>query len=44
VVLPSELAELPDLTAFLCLAGAQPARRISLMPRTRAVVVEAITE
>lgn len=44
VVLPSELAELPDLTAYLCLAGAQPARRIGLTPRTRAVVAEAITE
>jgi type IV secretory pathway TraG/TraD family ATPase VirD4 len=44
VVMPSELAELPDLTAYLCLAGAEPARLITLKPRTRPVVAEAITE
>jgi hypothetical protein len=44
VVMPSELAELPDLTAFLCLAGAEPARLVTLKPRTRPVVAEAITE
>lgn len=44
LVLPSELAELPDLTAYLCLAGAQPARLITLKPRTRPVVAESITE
>ncbi len=44
VVMPSELAELPDLTAYFCRAGAEPARLITLKPRTRAVVAEAITE
>jgi type IV secretory pathway TraG/TraD family ATPase VirD4 len=44
IVLPSELTELPDLSAFLCLAGAQPARRITLQPRERPIVAEAITE
>jgi hypothetical protein len=43
-VMPSELAELPDLTAFLCLAGAEPARLVTLKPRTRPVVAESITE
>jgi hypothetical protein len=44
VVLPSELAELPDLTAYLCLAGAQPARRITLTPKARPAVAPAIVE
>jgi Type IV secretion-system coupling protein DNA-binding domain len=44
LVLPAELAELPDLTAFLCLAGAQPARRIALTPRARASRLAAIVE
>ena len=44
VVMPSELAELPDLTAYFCRAGAEPARLITLKPRTRPVVAEAITE
>ncbi len=44
LVLPSELCELPDLTAYLCLAGVQPTRRITLVPRTRAVVTAAIVE
>ena len=44
VVLPSELGELPDLAAFLCLAGAQPVRRVTLTPKARAVVARAIVE
>lgn len=44
VVLPSELNELPDLTAYLCLAGAEPARRIRLTPKNRPVVAPAIVE
>lgn len=44
VVLPAQLAELPDLTAYLCLAGAQPVRRITLQPRERPFVADAITE
>ena len=44
VVLPSELAELPDLTAYLCLAGAEPARLITLTHRTRPVIAPAIVE
>ena len=44
VVLPSELSELPDLTAYLCLAGAQPARRITLAPKSRQVLAPAIVE
>ena len=44
VVLPSELTELPDLDAYLCLAGAQPVRRITLQPRERPSVAEAISE
>jgi hypothetical protein len=44
VVLPSELGELPDLAAYLCLAGAQPARRITLTPKARATVAPAIIE
>lgn len=44
VVLPSELAELPDLTAFLCLAGSEPGRRIHLQPLRLPLVAEAISE
>lgn len=44
LVLPSELAELPDLTAFLCLAGSEPARRIQLRPVQLPVVAAAISE
>lgn len=38
------LDELPDLTAFLCMAGAEPARLVTLKPQTRPVVAESITE
>jgi type IV secretory pathway TraG/TraD family ATPase VirD4 len=44
VVLPSELAQLPDLTAYLCLAGAQPVRRITLVPRPRREAAPALLE
>jgi len=44
LVLPSELCELPDLHALLCLAGAQPVQRITLKPKTQPVVAEAIFE
>jgi hypothetical protein len=44
VVLPSELGELPDLTAYLCLAGAQPVRRVTLTPKAREMVAPAIVE
>lgn len=44
IVLPAELAELPDLTALLCLAGAQPGRRIVLTPRARPTRMAAIVE
>jgi hypothetical protein len=44
IVLPSELNELPDLTAYLCLAGAEPARLITLTHQTRPVVAPAIVE
>lgn len=44
LLLPSELAELPDLTAYLCLAGPEPARRVRFQPCSRPTVVAAITE
>ena len=44
LVLPAELAELPDLTALLCLSGPQPARRIALTPRSRPTRMAAIVE
>ena len=44
LVLPAELAELPDLTALLCLSGPQPVRRIALTPRARPARMAAIVE
>ena len=44
LVLPSQLNELPDLTAYLALAGAQPTRQIRLQPRDLPVVALAIDE
>lgn len=43
-VLPIELNELPDLTAYLSLAGDQPTQRIRLVPRELPVVIAPIQE
>lgn len=44
VVLANELNELPDLTAYLALAGDHPTRRIRLTPRELPIVIEPIEE
>jgi type IV secretory pathway TraG/TraD family ATPase VirD4 len=44
MVLPNELNELPDLTAYLALAGAHPTQRIRLTHRELPIVIEPIQE
>lgn len=44
LVLPSELNELPDLTAFLALAGEEPTRKIKLTPQNLPVIFPAFVE
>lgn len=44
LVLPSEICELPDLDAYLALAGDAPVRRIRACPRGWPVVVPALEE
>lgn len=44
LVLPSELNELPDLTAFLALAGDEPTRKIKLTPQNLPVICQAFVE
>ena len=44
LVLPSELNELPDLTAFLALAGNEPTRKIKLIPQNLPVIFPAFME
>lgn len=44
MVLPNELNELPDLTAYLALAGDHPTQRIRLTHRELPVVIEPIQE
>ena len=44
LVLPSELNELPDLTAFLALAGDEPTRKIKLTPQNLPVIFPAFEE
>jgi Type IV secretion-system coupling protein DNA-binding domain len=44
LVLPSELNQLPDLTGYLALAGDEPTRKITLIPRRRPVMMAAIDE
>lgn len=44
LVLPSELNELPDLTAFLALAGDEPTRKIKLTPQNLPVIFPAFVE
>jgi type IV secretory pathway TraG/TraD family ATPase VirD4 len=44
LVLPSEIAGLPDLSGFLALAGNEPIRRVWLEPKTRVVVTQAYVE
>lgn len=44
LVLPSEIAGLPNLSAFLAIAGDEPIRRVQLVPRDREQVVEPFEE
>lgn len=44
LVLPSELNELPDLTAFLALAGDEPTRKIKLTPLNLPEIFPAFVE
>ena len=44
LVLPSELNELPDLTAFLALAGDEPTRKIRLTPQNLSQIFPAFVE
>lgn len=44
LVLPSQLNELPDLSAYLALAGAQPTRLVRLQPQPLAEVANPIEE
>ena len=44
LVMPSELNELPDLTAFLALAGDEPTRKIKLTPQNMSVIFSAFEE
>ena len=44
LVLPSELNELPDLTAFLALAGDEPTRKIKFIPQNLPVIFPAFVE
>lgn len=44
LVLPSELNELPDLTAFLALAGDEPTRKIKLSPQNLPEIFPAFVE
>lgn len=44
LVLPSELNELPDLTAFLALAGDEPTRKIKLKPQNLPEIFPAFVE
>lgn len=44
LVLPSELNELPDLTAFLALAGDEPTRKIKLTPQNLPATFPAFVE
>jgi type IV secretory pathway TraG/TraD family ATPase VirD4 len=44
LVLPSQIAELPDLHAYLALAGAQPTRQVQLRPLVLPAVAHAINE
>jgi hypothetical protein len=44
LVLPSEITGLPDLHAYLALAGDEPVRKIQVKPRDLPVVMPAIEE
>jgi len=44
LVLPSEIASLPNLQGFLALAGDEPVRRLRLTPRERDEVAEAFVK
>lgn len=44
LILPSELNELPDLTAFLALAGDEPTRKIKLKPQNLPEIFPAFVE
>ncbi len=44
IVLPSEISELPDLSAYLALAGDQPTALITLTPRELPIVTKSIEE
>lgn len=44
LVLPSELNELPNLTAFLALAGDEPTRKIKLTPQNLPIIFSAFVE
>lgn len=44
LVLPSEIATLPNLQGYLALTGDTPVRRVALVPQTRDTVTEAYAE
>lgn len=44
LVLPSQIAELPDLHAYLALAGHEPTRQVQLRPVVLPAVAHAIDE
>ncbi len=44
LVLPSEIASLPNLDGFLALAGDEPVRRVRLMPRQRETVTDGFVQ
>jgi type IV secretory pathway TraG/TraD family ATPase VirD4 len=44
LVLPSQIAELPDLHAYLALAGDQPTRLVQLRPVVLPAIAHAIDE
>lgn len=44
LIMPSQINELPDLTAYLALAGATPSQKIQLQRRELAIVAAAILE
>jgi type IV secretory pathway TraG/TraD family ATPase VirD4 len=44
IVMASEISELPDLTAYVALAGKQPTRLVSITPQNLPVVATAMEE
>lgn len=44
IAMASEISELPDLTAYVALAGAQPVRAVSITPQNLPVIATALEE